>query len=352
MNADSSALCGSATVVGRSIEEIFHITPIQSYIPRSIGGTTAAELRRIPDFARLRSLIIHQPVRPVLGNVGAQELAKVPAIQTLRKLLLPHQEIEPAGADALCSVQFPELETLNLYASPIGTNATVQLFCGEQFPKLRRLELTFPNHDALRGAIDAKSSARLRDLILYEGIFDNAAGELLARIPSLRTLRHLEFHGRLHNDGMRHLAESTMWNELSSLILVQHGEERIASETAAMFRIGSVPQSIHHLGLGIPLDDVAFSELLLKCDWPNLRELEMSNGLSDTSLEGLCESPIMQRLERLVLHYHSFSIRSAKSLIALGELENLKDFLAYNSFTPAANKVLKRHFGGRFSHQF
>jgi uncharacterized protein (TIGR02996 family) len=231
-----------------------------------------------------------------LGTAGAHVLGR---LETLQRLELDTCEIDSTGLLALIrSPMWQSLRWLDLSRNPLGTAGA-------------------------RALAEAPQPAQLHTLLLADVDLEDAAAEVVGKIPWLGELSQLDLSGNPMRRGLAMLRNIT-GDRIRKLSLAHTGMER--SEAAALGRFWA---RLVHLDLaGNPLGDAAIErfagtreaaalqtlrladcnlgdlglELLAAARCPRLRVLDLAgNTIGPGAIAELLQAPCMQRVSSLDL---------------------------------------------------
>lgn len=286
-----------------------------------IGDAGADALARHPVFSKVCRLNLRACE---IGPKGVAALARSPLARSVRELVLDENPLHSGGAEALTVGKWPELHTLSLESTDVGPESMKALQSATGIGPL--LDLNLRGNDVGAAAAIAVSRAKWsRGLVrLNLARCKCAAGAVLGSAAQLRSLQQLDLTDNPLNPagvealmggewpeltdlnlsgtsagdaGARALARSGVLGRLVSLSLARCG---LTAEGFAALLVPKVERSLVQLSLARNTPGDEGAGLLLPASLPALRFLSIDGlGLSVESMRRLAGSPLVARLVKL-----------------------------------------------------
>ncbi|MCE9561703.1 MAG: TIGR02996 domain-containing protein [Planctomycetes bacterium] len=289
-----------------------------------IGDAGAVALAKSPHFSKVAKLNLRACE---VGAKGIAALAASNLAKHLRELDLADNPVRASGIQELAKGRWPELHTLNLATSGLGSESMKAFQAAEGFGRLLDLDLS-SNEVGAAGAIAvtrAKWAGQMVRLNLAES--KCVAGAILGGASTLRKLQYLDVTDNpLMPAGVEALLEGE-WIELTDLKIGgtsggDAGAKALATSgllsrlvTLAIERFPLTPEGLATLLSGpapslvefdlsdnITLGDEAV-RLLSNTSMPALRTLSVATlGMTEAGLPQLLAAPTLAQVKKLEYH--------------------------------------------------
>jgi len=287
-----------------------------------IGDAGAAALAKSPHFAKVERLDLRACEVSVKGIAA---LAAAPLAKHLHELNLADNPVRATGIAEPSKGRWPELHTLNLATSGLGSESMKPFQAAEGFGRLLDLDLS-DNEVGAAGAI-ALTRAKWAGQMIRLNLADCkcVAGAILGGASTLRRLQYLDLTDNpLMPPGLAALLEGE-WPELTDLKIggTSGGDESAKALAASGLLSRLVTLSIERLPLSLEglkallagppptLVELDLSQnetlgdegvrVLASTPLPALRKLSVANlGMTEAGLPELLAAPTLTQLKHLV----------------------------------------------------